>query len=131
MLQERTGQVLNKSRNRVHQTWGPLYAEPCILHTYVDDPVVGDLPAGLQPQYVEGGGLLGAEVAERGVGDVVRLQVELVEGGEELRDGAYALVGHVDAVVDGDRDEARVQRRPQALRRGCNSIDTYYFGDKF
>ena len=93
------------------------------MPTYVDDPVVGYLPAGLQPQYVECGGLLGAEVAERGVRDVVGLQVELVEGGEELRDCADALVGHVDAVVDGHGDEARVQRGPQALVHGCNSID--------
>ena len=85
--------------------------------TYVDDAVVGDLPARLQPKNVEGRRLLGAEVAERGVCDVVGLQIELVERGQELRDGADALVGHVDAVVDGDGDEARVQRGPQPLLR--------------
>ncbi len=46
---------------------------------------------------------------------MVGLQVELVERGEELGDGADALVSHVDAVVDGDRDQAGVQGGPQAL----------------
>ena len=89
--------------------------------TYIDEAVVCDLPAGLKSQHVQSPRLLGGEVGESGVGDVVGLQVELVEGGEELRDGADALVGHVDAVVDGDGDEARVQRGPQALQE-CNSI---------
>ena len=35
----------------------------CTL-TYVNDAVIGDLPAGLEPQNVEAAGLLGAEVAE-------------------------------------------------------------------
>ncbi len=81
----------------------------------VDDAVVGDLPAGLQPEHVESARLLGAEVAEGGVRHVVGLQVELVERREELGDGADALVRHVDAVVDGDGDEARVEGGPQAL----------------
>ena len=55
--------------------------------------------------------------AKRRVGDVVGLQVELVERGQELRHGADALVRHIDAVVDGDGDEAWVQRGPEPLLR--------------
>ena len=94
---------------------------PIYRVTYVDDTVVGDLPARLESEDVEGRRLLRTEVAEGRVGDVVGLQVELVEGGQKLRHRADALVRHVDAVVDGDGDEARVQRGPQAL--GCDSID--------
>ena len=48
---------------------------------------------------------------------MIGLQVEFVERWEELCHGADALVCHVDAVVDGDGDEARVQRGPEALLR--------------
>ncbi len=92
-----------------------LFSSLLSLLTNVDDPVIGDLPAGLQPEHVERARLLWAEVGEGRVGDVVGLQVELVERGEELGDGADALVSHVDAVVDGDRDQAGVQGGPQAL----------------
>ena len=46
---------------------------------------------------------------------MVGLEVELVEGRQELGDGADALVCHVDAVVDGQGHEAGVERRPEAL----------------
>ena len=85
--------------------------------TYIDEAVVCDLPAGLKSQHVQSPRLLGGEVGESGVGDVVGLQVELVERGQELRHRADALVRHVDAVVDGDGDEARVQRGPEPLLR--------------
>jgi hypothetical protein len=43
------------------------------LLTDVDDSVVGDFPAGLKSEDVEGAGLLRAEVAEGRVRHVVRL----------------------------------------------------------
>ena len=46
---------------------------------------------------------------------MVGLQVELVQGGEELGDGTDALVCHVDAVGEGEADEARVEAGPEAL----------------
>ncbi len=48
---------------------------------------------------------------------MIGLQVELLEGGEELGDGAHALVGHVDAIVDRERDEPGVEARPESLLR--------------
>ena len=77
--------------------------------------MVCDFPAGLQPENVECARLLGAEVGEGRVGHVIRLQVELVQRRQELRHGADALVGHVDAVIDGDGDEPWVQAGPQPL----------------
>ena len=112
--------------------------------TNINEPMVGDLPAALQPQHIQCPRLLWGEVRERGVGDVVglrviisicfryfakeftvfgiifqpsHLEVELVEGGQELCDGADALVGHVDAVCDGEADEARVEAGPEALHQ--------------
>ena len=43
------------------------------LLTYVDEPVVGDLPAGLEAEDAHGAGLLGGEVGEGGVRHVVGL----------------------------------------------------------
>ena len=43
------------------------------------------------------------------------LEVELVQRRQQLSDRTDALVRDVDAVVDGDGDEAGVQGRPQAL----------------
>ena len=43
--------------------------------TNIDEPMVGDLPAALQPQHVQCPRLLRGEVGERGVGDVVGLRV--------------------------------------------------------
>ena len=83
--------------------------------TYIDEAVVCDLPAGLESQHVQGPRLLGREVGESGVCDVIGLQVELVEGGEELGDGADALVGHVDAVRQGEADQPGVEAGPEAL----------------
>ena len=77
--------------------------------------MICDLPAGLQSENIERPRLLGAEVAQGRVRHVVRLQIELVERGQELGDGADTLVGHVDAVVDGDAHEAGMKGRPQAL----------------
>ena len=83
--------------------------------TYIDEAVVCDLPAGLKSQHVQSPRLLGGEVGESGVGDVVGLQVELVQGGEELGDGTDALVSHVDAVRQGEADQPGVEAGPEAL----------------
>ena len=83
--------------------------------TYIDEAVVCDLPAGLKSQHVQSPRLLGGEVGESGVGDVVGLQVELVQGGEELGDGADTLVSHVDTVSQGEADQARMEAGPEAL----------------
>lgn len=48
---------------------------------------------------------------------MVGLKVELVECRKELGDGAHALVGHVDAIVDGQGHQARMQAGPQPLLR--------------
>ena len=61
--------------------------------------MVCDLPAGLEPQHIQGPGLFGRKVGEGGVGHVISLQVELVQVGQQLGDGADALVSHVDAVL--------------------------------
>ena len=46
---------------------------------------------------------------------MVGLEVELVQGGEQLGDGADALVRHVDAVANGQADQARMEAGPQTL----------------
>ena len=46
---------------------------------------------------------------------MVGLEVELVESGEELGDGADALVSHVDAVRQGEADQPGVEAGPEAL----------------
>ena len=46
---------------------------------------------------------------------MVGLEVELVQGGEELGDGADALVRHVDAVADGQADQPRLEAGPETL----------------
>ena len=79
--------------------------------------MVGDFPTGLHPQDVECSRLFGAEVGEGRVCDVVGLQVELVQGGEQLGDGTDTLVRHVDAVGQGETDEARVEAGPESLLR--------------
>ena len=48
---------------------------------------------------------------------MVGLEVELVESGEELGDGADALVSNIDAVSDGEADEAGVEAGPETLLR--------------
>ena len=67
--------------------------------------MVSDLPAGLEPQHVQGPRLFGREVGEGGVSHVISLQVELVQVGQQLGDGADALVSHVDAVLQPIRDQ--------------------------
>ena len=83
--------------------------------TYIDEAVVCDLPAGLESQHVQGPRLLGREVGESGVCDVIGLQVELVEGGEELGDGTDALISHVDTVSQSEADQTRMEAGPEAL----------------
>ena len=65
--------------------------------------MVGELPAGLEPQDSQGAALFGFEVLEGGVGDVVSLQRELVEAREQFDDGADGFVCHVDAVGQRER----------------------------
>ena len=48
---------------------------------------------------------------------MVGLEVELVESGEELGDGADALVSNIDAVSDGEADEAGGEAGPETLLR--------------
>lgn len=88
-----------------------------VVLTDVDDAVVGELPAGLQPENGQALGLLVGEEAQRGVRDVVRLQRELVERGQQLRHGAHRLVRDVDAVRERERDETRRQAGPQPRLR--------------
>lgn len=71
--------------------------------TYVDDAVIGNLPARLQPQDIESARLLGAEVGQGRVRHMVGLEVELEQGRKQLCHGTHALVGHIDAVVNGQR----------------------------
>ena len=52
----------------------PLIDIHILVFTYVDQAMVGDLPAGLEPQHVQGPRLLGGEVREGGVGHVIGLQ---------------------------------------------------------
>ena len=77
--------------------------------------MVSDLPAGLQPQHIQGPRLLGRKVGEGGVSHVISLQVELVQVGQQLGDGADALVSHVDAVRQGEADQPGVEAGPEAL----------------
>lgn len=79
--------------------------------------MIGDFPTALQSQNIESTRLLGTEIAQCRISHVIRLQVELVERGEELSDGADAFVGYVDAVIDRDRDETGMKTRPQTLLR--------------
>ena len=79
--------------------------------------MVGYLPAGLKPQHVESSRLFGREVGEGRVCDMVGLKVELVQGGEQLGDGTDTLVRHVDAVGQGETDEAGVEAGPESLLR--------------
>ena len=46
--------------------------------TYIDDSVVREFPAGLKSKDAEGVALLGGEVPQSGVRDVIGLQGELV-----------------------------------------------------
>ena len=46
---------------------------------------------------------------------MVGLEVELVEGGEELGDGADTLVSHVDTVSQAQADQARMEAGPETL----------------
>lgn len=85
--------------------------------TNIYNTVVGEFPAGLQPENWESGALFGAEVAKGSVRHVVGLQRELVERRQKLGDGADGLVGDVDAVGDAQRDDARRQAGPQSSLR--------------
>ena len=97
--------------------------------------MVCDLPAGLEPQHIQGPRLFGRKVGEGGVGHVISLQVELVQVGQQLGDGTDALVSHVDAVLHSiqgsvyityryryrylhsEADEARREAGPESLLR--------------
>lgn len=81
---------------------------------HVHHAMVGDLPAGVQAQCTRGAALLGGEVGHRRVGHMVRLQAQLAQIRQELRDRRYSIVGHIDAVADAQRREPSVQTRPQA-----------------
>jgi len=76
--------------------------------------VVGEFPARLQPERGEAVGLPGREEPQGRVSDVVRLQRELVQGGQHLGHGAYRVVGHVNAIAKGKRHDPGRQACPQA-----------------
>lgn len=67
--------------------------------------MVGELPARLQPECGQTVGLPGRKEAQGGVGDVVRLQREVVKGGQHLSDGADRVVGHVDTIAQRQRHD--------------------------
>ena len=90
------------------------------IQTYIDQTMIGDFPTALKSQNVHGSGLFWREVGESRVGDMVGLEIELVEGGEELGDGADALVGDIDTVRHGEADQTRVETGPESLL--CNLI---------
>lgn len=89
----------------------PPHMQPPV--TDINDSVVRQLPAAVQPEHVEGVALLRREVTEGGVGDVVGLKGELVEGGQQLGDGADRLVRHVYAVGQGEGHYAGVEAGPE------------------
>jgi len=60
--------------------------------------VIRELPAGLEFQDVESAALLCAEVTESSVRDVISLQGELIEAGQQLGHGTDSLIGDVDAI---------------------------------
>jgi len=91
--------------------------------TYVYDAVVGEFPARLQPERGQAVGLPGREEAQRGVGNVVRLQRELVQGGQHLGHRADRVVGHVYAVAQGQRHDPGRETCPQARLRDLVAPD--------
>ena len=60
------------------------------------------------------GHLFGGEVGHGCVRDVVGLQAELRQVGEELGDSGDGIVRHVDAVADAEGGEAGVEAGPEA-----------------
>ena len=45
----------------------------------------------------------------------IYLEIELIQVGQELGDGADTLVSHVDTVSQGEADQARMEAGPEAL----------------
>lgn len=80
--------------------------------TNIYNAVVGELPARLQPERGQTVGLPGREESQGGVGDVVRLQRELVEGWQHLSHGADRIVGHIYAIAQGQRHDSGRQACP-------------------
>ena len=87
--------------------------------------MVSDLPTWLKTQHVHGSCLLGREIGESWVGDMICLKVELIERRQELSDGADAFVSYVDAVADGQTDETGMEAGPETLLRDL--VTTVYF----
>jgi len=85
--------------------------------------VVGELPARMQPERGQAVGLPGREESQGGVGDVVRLQRELVEGWQHLSHGADRIIGHVYAIAQGQRHDSGRQTCPQAGLRDLVAPD--------
>ena len=46
---------------------------------------------------------------------MIGLKIELVERRYKLSNGANALIGHVDTVIDGQRGQPRMKAGPQSL----------------
>ena len=95
--------------------------------TYVDDTVVGEFPARLESEDAERVALLGGEVPQSGVRDVVGLQGELVEGGQKLGHGAHSLISDIDAVGEGEGHNPRCETRPQPRLRDLVTAGQFQF----
>lgn len=67
--------------------------------TDIYNSMVGELPARLQPERGQAVGLSGRKKSQSGIGDVVRLQREVIKSGQHLGDSADRVVGHVDAIA--------------------------------
>ncbi len=80
----------------------------------INNTMVCDLPAGGQPQDAEGITLLGTEKGQGCVSHVVRLQVELIEGREELSYGTYGIIGNIDTITNTERDYLGIETGPQS-----------------
>ena len=67
----------------------------------------------MQSEDAQSGTLLTAEVGQRRVAYVISLQVQLVEGWQELRDGCHCLIGDIDTVRDREGDNPRAETCPE------------------
>lgn len=76
--------------------------------------MIGDLPAGVQPEHIQRVALLRRKIAEGGVRHVVGLQRKLVESGQKLGDRPDRLIRHIYAVGQRQGDYARIQAGPQS-----------------
>ena len=74
-----TNQILTSSIINNYLKWPHQTTVPHVYRTNIDEPVIGDLPAGLEPHHVHRARLLGGEVGQGRVRHVVRLQPQLFQ----------------------------------------------------